>query len=165
MNRCLGGDASEPMCVPLEGSWPSCARPGRVPRTEQRAPCSVSPWFPTHCLGLPASSPHCQEPGASTWRCSREAGILQASAREGSLLMAGLRCSRTSTWAERSAGPRTRCPSVWTSLQPCSAPFTRQTPGLSQAARRASQPPRLPGCPFPPLTHRVQIRSFALLEF
>lgn len=165
LNRRLGGDASELMCVPLEGSWPSCAHPGRVPRTEQRAPCSVSPWFPTHCLGLPASSPHCQEPGASTWRCSREAGILQASAREGSLLMAGLRCSRTSTWAERSAGPRTRCPSVWTSLQPCSAPFTRQTPGLSQAARRASQPPRLPGCPFPPLTHRVQIRSFALLEF
>lgn len=73
-----------------------------------REPCSVSLWFPTHCLGLPASSPHCQEPGASTWRCSREAGILQASAREGSLLMAGLRCSRTSTWAERSAGPRTR---------------------------------------------------------
>lgn len=35
LNRRLGGDASELMCVPLEGSWPSCARPGRVPRTEQ----------------------------------------------------------------------------------------------------------------------------------
>lgn len=107
LNRRLGGDASEPMCVPLEGSWPSCARPGRVPRTEQRALLCESV-VPHPLLGLPASSPHCQEPGASTWRCSREAGILQASAREGSLLMAGLRCSRTSTWAERSAGPRTR---------------------------------------------------------
>lgn len=168
LNRRLGGDASEPMCVPLEGSWPSCARPGRVPRTEQRALLCES--LVPHPLPGPARliSPlpgARRPPPGSTWRCSREAGILQASAREGSLLMAGLRCSRTSTWAERSAGPRTCCPSVWTSLQPCSAPFTRQTPGLSQAARRASQPPRLPGCPFPPLTHRVQIRSFALLEF
>lgn len=111
LNRRLGGDASELMCVPLEGSWPSCARPGRVPRTEQ-SPLLCESVVP-HPLPGPARliSPlpgARRPPPGSTWRCSREAGILQASAREGSLLMAGLRCSRTSTWAERTAGPRTR---------------------------------------------------------
>lgn len=111
LNRRLGGDASELMCVPLEGSWPSCARPGRVPRTEQRALLCESvvphplPGPPRLISPLPGAR---RPPPGSTWRCSREAGILQASAREGSLLMAGLRCSRTSTWAERTAGPRTR---------------------------------------------------------
>lgn len=66
LNRRLGGDASELMCVPLEGSWPSCARPGRVPRTEQRAPCSVSPWFPTHCWACPPHLPTARSPVPST---------------------------------------------------------------------------------------------------
>lgn len=63
LNRRLGGDASELMWVPLEGSWPSCARPGRVPRTEQRALLCESV-VPHPLPGLPASSPHCQEPSA-----------------------------------------------------------------------------------------------------
>lgn len=78
LNRCPGGDVSELMCVPLEGSWPSCAHLGWVPRTEQRA-LLCEPLVP-HPLPGPARlisslSGAQHPPPASTWRCSREAGI------------------------------------------------------------------------------------------
>lgn len=78
LNRRLGGDASEPMCVPLEGSWPSCARPGRVLRTEQRAPCSVSPWFPTHCWACPPHLPTARSPAPARGGARGRLGFCRA---------------------------------------------------------------------------------------
>lgn len=171
LSRCVGGDASEPMCVPLEGSWPSCACPGWVPRTEQRA-LLCEPLLP-HPLPGPAApisplSGAQRPPPASTWRCSREAGILQAQsgraacfgAHGWSALFTDINLGRAHCWALHVPYPLSGLPSSPAVLASPGRPLGWVRPLVMHPS-----PPRLTGWLFLPLIHRVQIRSFALLEF
>lgn len=140
-------------CVPLEMSWPSCACPGWVPRTEQR-PCPLSTWsLSTACacsLHLPRREPttlHQPARGGAPLRlelwsspCGRAACF---GAHGWSALFMVHHPEQSSLLGLARAAPSP------IALQLHSATFTFQTPRLGQAPHYASHPERRTGLLFP----------------